>query len=230
MPLSKNLNTFDRVVRFLGAAFFFFAAFALYSHPLARLAAVLFGLFSLAEGVFGGCGLLAFMGHKDRLLPLKKETLYLLGLLGAQATVAYEWWTAGWEKVSSPEFVAGIGKTLGFFASKNPFPWYRDFLLGFASRNATAFAYAVEWSQLAIALALLAGIYLIVAPQSSRLKRCGYCLSLCALAGGLLMNASFYLAAAWTSPATRGSNVVMFWAGIALAYVWLRSWFEKDNN
>ncbi|MBI2099437.1 DUF2892 domain-containing protein [Candidatus Uhrbacteria bacterium] len=230
MQLNKNLNAFDRAVRFLGAAFFLFAAFALFKHPAARLAAALFGVFSLFEGLWATCGLLSMMGRKDRLVSMKKETLYLLGLLGAQATVAYEWWSAGWEKVSSPEFVSGISKTLAFFAGKNPFPWYKDFLLGFASKNAIAFAYAVEWSQVAIAFALLIGIYFIAAPVSNKIKRCGLCLSLLALAGGLLMNINFYLAAAWTSPATRGSNVVMFWVGVALAYVWLYSLLSKDTN
>ncbi len=230
MQLSKNLNTFDRVVRFLGAAFFLFAAFVLFRHPLARLASVLFSLFSLVEGLWATCGLLSFMGHKDRLASMKKETLYLLGLLGVQTVLAYEWWSAGWEKVSSPAFVDGITKTLGFFASKNPFPWYKDFLLGFAADNALVFAYAVEWSQVAIAFALLLGVYFIAVSAGGKAKRCGYYLSLLALAGGMLMNINFYLAAAWTSPATRGSNVVMFWVGIVLVYVWLYSLLTKDNN
>jgi hypothetical protein len=41
-----------------------------------------------------------------------------------------------------------------------------------------------------------------------------------ALSGGMLMNANFYLAAGWTGPGTKGSNVVMFWSEGVLLYVW----------
>lgn len=227
--MQKNLNTFERVVRLLLGAFFLWAAYALYHHPLARLAAAAFGLFALGEAVTARCLLHKRLGKEDPALPLAKEKLFLLGALGVQTVMAYEWWSAGWEKVSSPEFVEGITGTLGFFASKNPFPWYKAFLEGFAMKNATAFAYAVEWSQVLIGLCLAAAAVVLAYAKNGKWHRPALAAAVLALAGGMLMNASFYLAAGWTGPGTKGSNVVMFWVQAVLGYVWLSALVAKKG-
>lgn len=218
--MRRNLDTFERIIRLLLGAFALFAAFVLFKHPLARLAAGAFGVLGLAECAFGVClshARLGMLAPGDRLKP---ETLRLLGIVAIQIVLAYEWWSAGWEKVSSPGFVANISQTLAVFASKNPFPWYKSFLEGRAMRNATAFAYAVEWSQVLIALALAASAALLLYAHDGKMRRLALCGALIALFGGAWMNANFYLAAGWTGPGTKGVNVVMFWTQAVLMYVW----------
>ncbi len=51
----------------------------------------------------------------------------------------YVWLHAAIEKLEGGQFVAGMAKTLGAFASKNPIGWEKDFLTNFAIPNATAF-------------------------------------------------------------------------------------------
>ncbi|MBI4457586.1 hypothetical protein HY633_01325 [Candidatus Uhrbacteria bacterium] len=219
--MKPDLGAFERLVRLSLGLFAFFAAAVLFAHPLARLAVAVFGLLCVWEAFDASCRLHAALGMRAPGEPLKRETLYLVGLVAVQLTIAYEWWSAGWEKLASPDFVGNIEKTLGAFASKNPFPWYKSFLEGAAMDNAKTFAYAVEWSQIAVSLALAAGGIAILLSKNERTVRQARNAVLVALLGGLLMNANFYLAAGWTGPGTKGSNVVMFWVQAALAYVWL---------
>jgi uncharacterized membrane protein YphA (DoxX/SURF4 family) len=78
-----------------------------------------------------------------------------VALLGIQALLAYEWLSAGWGKVSTPDFVANIGQTFAAFAAKNPHGWYKSFLEGYATAHATTLAQAVQYGQLAAGAALL---------------------------------------------------------------------------
>ncbi|MBI4281013.1 DUF2892 domain-containing protein [Candidatus Uhrbacteria bacterium] len=226
--MTPNLSFFDRFIRLLLGAFAVFAALLLFDHPVSRIIAAAFGILAIGECFVGYCYLHGRLGLRSARERLSQETLFLLGLAGAQAILAYEWWSAGWEKISSPDFVANLEKTLGFFASKNPFPWYKNFLEGFAMRNATSLAYLVEWSQIAIGVVLFLGAMRLLYGRSKVLKRLALVGSGLALFGGLLMNADFYLAAAWTSPATRGSNLVMFWTQAMLLYVWLYLLVKKE--
>ncbi len=219
--MQKNLNSFERVVRLFIGIFALFAAAVLFAHPLARFAALVFGLYSLWECAAGKCPLHAMLGMRSPGERLSSEKLGLLGLSAVQAVLAYEWWSAGWEKASSPDFVAGIGKTLGYFASKNPFSWYKSFLEGFAVKHATLFAYAVEWGQLLIAFSLIIAVGIVLWTKNEKQRRLALMVSAGALLGGMLMNANFYLAAGWTGPGTKGSNVVMFWTQAVLVYVWI---------
>ena len=149
----------------------------------------------------------------ERMLPLA-------GLVAIQMILAYEWLSAGWGKISSPKFVDGIAETFGYFASQNPYLWYKSFLLGFATENATLFAYLVEWGQVIIAITLFtAGITYLYTEKMSA-KKTALKLSAFALLGGMLMNANFYLAAGWTSPSTHGINLIMFLIQAVLACVW----------
>lgn len=193
------------------AVILFFAAAVFFEHPAARVIVVLAGLFAFGEGIAARCPLLARLGGARH---------YLIGVTAIQFVLAYEWWSAGLEKLANSEFVGGMAGTLGYFASKNPFPWYKDFLLGFASQNATAFAYTVEWSQVIIALILAVTAGIIVYTKGESTNRWVLVLVSLALLGGMLMNANFYLAAGWTGPGTHGINVVMFWTQAILFYVW----------
>jgi hypothetical protein len=228
--MTRNLDTFERVVRLLAAAFAFFAAAVLFHHPAVRFAAAAFGAYALWECYAAKCPLHAMLGvasPTDRLAP---ETVRLLGLLGVQVTLAYEWWSAGWGKLSNPDFLTGMGKTLAAFAAKNPYPWYKSFLENVAAKNATAFGIAVEWSQAVIAFVLVAAAVETLWGKEERVRRKAMLAASVALVGGMLMNANFYFAAGWTSASTKGSNMVMFWAQAALLYVWLRSFANSSPS
>lgn len=218
--MKKNINWLDRLIRIILAAILFFAVVVLFKHPVARFLGTAGAIFALWEAFSAKCYLTGHLGSRSIAERLNEGSLYLLGLVAVQMILAYEWWSAGWEKVSNPEFVNSINGTLGFFASQNPFSWYKDFLLGFATRNSTTFAYSVEWSQIAIAAILVvAGVIFVYSRQIS-IKKIALKLSVLALVGGMLMNANFYLAAGWTGPGTHGINVVMFWVQGILTYIW----------
>lgn len=219
--VEKNLNWPDRLMRFVLATILIFAVTVLFKHPIARILGGAAVIFTLWEVFSAKCYLTGHMGSKSVGERLSKESLYLLGLVATQMVLAYEWWSAGWEKISSPAFVENINSTLGYFASKNPFPWYKNFLLGFVTNNSTIFVYSIEFSQIAIAVALAVSGALFIYSKSEFIQKLALKFSVLALLGGILMNANFYLAAGWTGPGTHGINVVMFWIQAILVYVWL---------
>lgn len=219
--MQQNLRPFDRIIRLFLGAFLIFAAIVFFRNAIAQFISAILGAFALGEGLFAKCPLMATLGMKTKSDSLKTETAYLIGLLGIQFIIAYEWWSAGLEKVSGGEFVNGLAKTLGFFASKNPFQWYKDFLLDFTTQNATALAYLIEWSQIIIAITLVAVTWIRLYAKNERTKRMCALAAVISLIVGALMNANFYLAAGWTSPSAHGVNLIMFWAQILLAYTWI---------
>lgn len=219
--MDKNINLLDRFVRIVLAAILFFAVAILFKHPVARVFGSLGAIFALWEAFSAKCYLTHYLGSRSPIERLSEGSLHLLGLVAMQMILAYEWWSAGWEKISGPEFVNGINSTLVFFASKNPFPWYKEFLLGFATRNSTIFAYSIEWGQIVIAITLAVTMALFVYTKRSATKKIALKFSVLAFIGGILMNANFYLAAGWTGPGTHGLNIVMFWTQAVLVYIWL---------
>ncbi|OGI63565.1 hypothetical protein A2818_01935 [Candidatus Nomurabacteria bacterium RIFCSPHIGHO2_01_FULL_40_12] len=150
-----------------------------------------------------------------------EKMLPLVGLVAVQMVLAYEWGSAGWGKMSSSKFVNGIAETFGYFASQNPYLWYKNFLLGFTTSNATLFAYLVEWAQVIIAITLVIAGLAYLYSEKIAIKKIALKLSALALVGGMLMNANFYFAAGWTSPSTSGINLIMFFVQAILVYIWL---------
>ena len=145
-----------------------------------------------------------------------RATIIVLGLL--QAVIGFEWLRAGWEKVSDPQFVGGMEKTLGVFAGKNPTGWYRDFLTGVAVPNASLFGWLVAYGELLAGIALLATAVLYVANIWS-VPVAGIATSsvaLAALIGGAFMSINFWLAAGWLSVSTDSVNLVMFLAQLVV--------------
>lgn len=124
----------------------------------------------------------------------------VLGLVG------YVWLMAGIEKLTTPGFVAGMSKTLAFFASKNPYPGYKDFLLTLAVPNATPFAYVVEWGELLAGVALILAAVVFLARSTGIVVSLAQWVAILALAGGTLMSVNYFFAAGWTSISTFGEN------------------------
>ena len=219
----RNLDAFERAIRLLIGMFALFAAWALFSNPFARLLAAAFGIFSVGECVMATCPLHAMLGMRKPGQLLPPDTLRLLGLLGVQVVLAYEWWSFGWAYVSDPGFINGTPVIIGSFASRNPFPAYREFLLGPALRNAQQFGYAVEWSQVAVSLALAGSAVAMLLVRREQHLRAALIVAICALAVGMLMNANFYVAAGWTGVIVRTINAVTFWVQAILLYAWASS-------
>lgn len=222
MHMHKNLGPFDRFVRLALGAFALFASAVLFENPLAKVAAVLFGAYALWEYGTGWCPLHAALGGRSPSDPLSHSALRLLGLAAIQGVMAYAWFNGGWYYVTNPEFATTVGKTLEYFASQNPFPWYKAFLLGPATDASHLFGLAVEWGELAVGIALAVSLVGILVGREAR-RRQALIVASVALAFGMFMNANFYFASGWTGAWTKGDNVVMFWVQGVLIYVWLSS-------
>ncbi len=120
-----------------------------------------------------------------------KDSALWLALI--RILIGYEWLRAGWEKVTDPEFAAGLSGTLVFFAKDNPNGWYVGFLQKVAMPNVTIFATLVAWGELLVGLALVLGLLTEVAAFF-----------------GMVMNGNYFFAASHLSPSTYGLNLVMF--------------------
>lgn len=228
--MKPNLRPFDRLIRFLLGAFFLFAAWVLFEHPLTRVLSTIAGVYTLLECLTSSCPLYGRLGMKSQADTLKTESLYLLGLFGVQIALAYKWLSAGLEKVSGPDFVADLVKTLAYSASKNPFPWYRDILTGFATRYVVPLGYAIEWGEVAAGAILILSVVVYLHSKNAETRRGLLILSVAALLGGALLNTAFYLAVGWIGPSTKNINVVMFWTQLVLAYVWLSALMAKKRT
>ncbi len=99
---------------------------------------------------------------------------------------------SGWGKLTDPAFVPGMAKTLGYFASQNPYPWMVSLLQGVAIPNSTFFGALFAWGEFLVGLSLFFGL-----------------LSQVGLLGALAMNLTFYFAAGWTSASTATANQIM---------------------
>lgn len=116
--------------------------------------------------------------------------------------IGYVFLNSGWEKITNPEFAAGLGATLGKFAAQNPFGWYKSILLSYSVPNAQTLAPLVAWGEVAAGVMLILGF---LTPVGALLA--------------FLLNANFYLAAGWTSPSAHSVNLVMMFVDAALIFV-----------
>lgn len=140
-----------------------------------------------------------------------------------QAIFGYEWIKGGWEKVSDPNFVGGMSKTLTGFASQNPTGWYKDLLTNVGIPNATFFGWLVGYAEfvVGIALVLAAAVYLFYGSSGLRLDAISKYVapigSVVALIVAAFLNANFWFAAGWRSVSTDGLNALMFLTECVLA-------------
>ncbi len=223
--MKANIGTFERFARaVLGLTLIGLGAIA-FTNPLAMFLVILLGAYSLFESATGVCPLYVHLGAAKPTQRLSKEHLYLLGLLAIQILLAYLWFHAGYEKVTG-NFVAGMPKTLAYFASNNPHGWYVSFLNNFAIPRAGMFGLAIMWGELLTGVGLAVSAGLIVYGDK-QWRRVGMIVTIIALLAGAAMNKNFWLAAGWTSASTSSSNVSMFWPELILAYVWIVRCMEE---
>lgn len=116
------------------------------------------------------------------------------------------WLKSSYGKLTGGVFVDGLGKTLTMFASKNPYPWYKDFLTTIAIPNAKTFGLLTMWGELLSAVSIIASVVILIATGGSKLIKI---VLLLGLLGGAFLNAVFWLASAWTGPSTDSLNLLM---------------------
>ncbi len=220
MNLKPNIGKLDRFARLVLAGVLLCLAFSAFRNPLVVLLLILGFGWLMTEAILGVCPTYRSLGIKKPSDHLKDGTLFLVGILGVQLTLAYIWWHAGWEKVTG-NFAENLPDTLTFFISKNPHSRYVEFLTNVAIPKVELFAQLVQWGQLAIGLGLFLSVIAILYLDKDW-KRRGYGLAVIALLAGAVMNANFWFAAGWTGPGTATSNVAMFWPSLILSYIWLK--------
>lgn len=92
------------------------------------------------------------------------------------------------------------------FASNNPYPPVKSFLLSIAIPNSTLFGTLTMWGELLSGLAVLLSVVYLFFGAS---KLAALLLTM-GLIGGMFLNAVFYFAAGWISSSTASVNQVMF--------------------
>lgn len=118
------------------------------------------------------------------------------------------WLRSSLGKFPPEKFIGSLGQVLEKFASKNPFPWYKDFLENAAIPNAEVFGLLTFWGEFFTALAVTgASLFLLLKSAKSRPV---LILLLLGLGGGMFLNGTFWLASGWTSPSTDSLNLLMF--------------------
>lgn len=137
-----------------------------------------------------------------------------------QSILAYEWLSAGWEKIYGGEFVPAIGKTLLRFENGNPHEWYVGSVLRIAKNYPISFGELVQWGELLVGIGLAASLVLYAFGIWPWSKAVAGLIAMLALLGGVFMNLNFYFAAGWTGVSTGGLNVLMFLVEVVLLIAW----------
>jgi len=170
---------------------------------------------------------------------LKKHSTWIMLL---QIPLAWEWLSAGWEKIMmgglGAKFAANLPRTLEFFTKQvgptgtvtNPHTWYVNSFLAWGQSNPTLFGYGVAYGELAIGLVIVAAIgYSLFAHQ--RLPKAFVWLVVAALIVGIFLNYNFYFAAAWpaSASATRSVNIMMGLLQLILIGYYLSEESKKEE-
>lgn len=130
---------------------------------------------------------------------------YLLFIIGV---IGFIFLRSSWGKITGGQFVNTLAGTLEKFASKNPYPLVQSFLKDIAIPNSTLFGLLTMWGEFLVAIALIASALYIA--FSSKYSRLIIVLWVMGLVGGMILNATFWLASGYTSPSTDGLNLIMF--------------------
>ena len=127
---------------------------------------------------------------------MNSNRIPLLGLLVIQAAIGYEWAMSGLTKIVRGGFPSGLAAELRDKSAGAP-SWYRSFLDGSVIPHGITWGYAIEITELAIGVALIAtaAIWFF---RWEALRDSGRRMVLLAVAAsavaGILMNVNFHLA------------------------------------
>lgn len=131
------------------------------------------------------------------------------------------WLRSSYGKLSGGKFIDELGKTLTFFAGKNPYPLVKDFLQDIAIPNSKLFGNLTMWGEFLSAMAIIFGtLYLLLKPSAGR----GVIAILIAgLLGGAFLNLVFWFSSGWTSVSAESLNLIMFVTQLIGASILIKS-------
>lgn len=122
-------------------------------------------------------------------------------------SVGILWLRSSFAKFTSGTFVNSLGATLAKAADKNPYPWFKQFLATVAIPNSQLFGALVLWGEVLSAVAITLGaVLLLVNTHPNKLV---VLMLVLGLAGGALLNITFWLGFGYTSPSTESLNLLM---------------------
>lgn len=131
------------------------------------------------------------------------------------------WLRSGIGKIVSGAFTSTLSTTLGKFATHNPYPWYKYFLLNILIPNASVIGTVTMWLELLTGIALVAGtVYYLIQKSFPKDVTIGVLLG---CVGGMFLNLNFYFATSWTSSSTESLNMLMFFIEFIGVFVMIGS-------
>lgn len=119
---------------------------------------------------------------------------------------------SGYSKLAGGKFVGGLSKTLGSFASENPYPPVKAFLINVAIPNSTVFGLLTMLGEIYAGLSITSAVIYFLFKKS--LNKLFLAILISGLIVNIFLNATFYFAAGWTSPSTETVNLVMLLIGL----------------
>lgn len=132
-----------------------------------------------------------------------KATKFLLIIFLA---IGLLWAKSSYGKVTGGTFVSTLSTTLTKTADKNPYPWFKQFLISTAVPNSQTFGSLTMWGELLSAVAIVLGAILLLSSKQAKLANL---ILLLGLAGGAFLNIIFWLGFGYTSPSTDSLNLLM---------------------
>lgn len=134
------------------------------------------------------------------------------------------WFKSSWGKLTGGVFVDNIGNTLTAFSSKNPYPWFKDLLDGFAIPNSFMVGTVVMYGEFFCSASILLAVLAILGGVRERWT---LWLLTAGLLGTALLNLTFWLAAGWTSPSTDSLNMLMLAVEVVGLFIVYKSMMAK---
>ncbi len=116
------------------------------------------------------------------------------------------WVRSSYGKFTSGTFILSLGGTLTKAADKNPYPWFKQFLVLFAIPNSQIFGFLTLWGEFLTAIAITLGAILYLSSKQTKLVNW---ILLPGLVGGAFLNIIFWLGFGYTSPSTDSLNLLM---------------------
>ena len=97
---------------------------------------------------------------------LNRAARYLLASI--QLIIGWEWFVSGTNKVLSGTFPQSLLDTLNTGIQNNPNSWYISFLQKVAVPQSVSLGYMIEWTEVMVGLALLAGALILIGKPRMR--------------------------------------------------------------
>jgi len=130
---------------------------------------------------------------------LTRAARYVLAAI--QLIIGWEWFVSGTNKVLSGTFPQSLLDTLNTGTQDNPNSWYVSFLHNVVVPHSVSFGYMIEWTEVMVGLALLAGALILIGkprmrgdPQHGLVVACSVAVILLAAVGAFFtVNFHFWM-------------------------------------